>query len=910
MERIDPKTFRTTDNLMTSIHTINNRARLWRIETLSAAQVRNHKRTRSSKHICPTTKFDLGWRTRKFEEAFIDNPDGSEYSDIAILGMRDRNRALHGDMVAFRIKPRSNWVVPDIDYQEWKEAARREDRAKDDKDSHIVTDVLDGVIESVSSCEADDLVLKEGVLPDSTLSRSSTENTEGLDYHHKCCQYEGRSVSTDKAATQLNGSLEIVDDPGNYSGMTSSKQCSYRILSELPLEEWNIPDDCLQKTAEVVGIVERKNSRLAMGRLEVSSASQRYWVKFSPTDSRLPRIMIAASQLPKEFLNRPQDFSQILFIAKILDWNDDSVMAVGEIQKQLGPAGDINVETEGLLLTSSVDVRDFPDEIISSLPSVSPEGGWKIDENEITKRRDLRNEIIFTIDPKTARDLDDALSIRACADIDGYGTPGWEVGVHIADVTYFVLEDTLLDEWAFNRATSVYLVDKVIPMLPRVLCENLCSLQPGVDRLTFSVLWKMDDKANIFDEWFGRTVIRSRVKLAYEHAQDFIENPEKDFHSTEIPEISDGVTVAEIKEKVLQLHAIAKILRQNRRQNGSLQLDQPRLNFALDDETKLPIGVSVYERKESNNLVEEFMLLANIAVAKEIEKHYETTALLRRHPPPKAKPLQNAIRTCNSIGFPISGTSSKELSSALVPFRQNTPLSRLVDQVLSQILMKAMELARYFCTGAVDSRTSYHHYALNVPLYTHFTSPIRRYPDIVVHRLLAAALNYCEPSNRSIAELETIARHCNEKKLIAKRVWETSGEIYLGVMIQRIGPIETRGVVQNVLDAAFDILIFEYGVVKRVYIKDLELSRNPIFQRSSSKLTLFWKTDNGIIEQLIQVCTIVDVVLKGLPESVKFEAVIKPKSSQESPTLFELWCDEQKCSNAECDTNVSSILPG
>ncbi|KAK6051453.1 RNB-like protein [Cooperia oncophora] len=321
-------------------------------------------------------------------------------------------------------------------------------------------------------------------------------------------------------------------------------------------------------------------------------------------------------------------------------------------------------------------------------------------------------------------------------------------------------------------------------MLPRLLCEELCSLNAGVDRLTFSVVWKMDDKANVYEEWFGRTVIRSRVKLTYEHAQDFIENPEKDFSDAEMPEISDNVTVHQLKEKVLQLNSIAKLLRQRRRESGSLQLDQPKLKFALDDDNKSPIGVSIYEAKDSNRLVEEFMLLANMAVARKIERHYRKTALLRCHPPPKTKVLRDALKQCNTLGFPIDGTSSSELSRALAHFRTNCQLSRSINQVLSLILMKAMELARYFCTGSVDSQTKYHHYALNVPFYTHFTSPIRRYPDIIVHRLLAASLNYCEPSGRTVEELEKIAQHCNDKKLTAKKVSESSAETFFAVMVQ------------------------------------------------------------------------------------------------------------------------------
>ncbi|KHJ85385.1 RNB-like protein [Oesophagostomum dentatum] len=359
-----------------------------------------------------------------------------------------------------------------------------------------------------------------------------------------------------------------------------------------------------------------------------------------------------------------------------------------------------------------------------------------------------------------------------------------------------------------------------------------------------------------------------------------------------MPEITDDVTVHQIKEKVLQLHALAKALRLKRSQSGSLQLDQPKLKFALDDETKMPIGVSIYEAKDSNRLVEEFMLLANMAVARKIERHYRKTALLRMHPPPKAKVLREAINLCNNIGFPINGTSSQQLSSALAPFRSNVQLLRSINQVLSLILMKAMELARYFCTGSVESQSSYHHYALNVPFYTHFTSPIRRYPDIIVHRLLAASLDYCEPSKRSVEEIQKIAEHCNDKKLIAKKVSEASAETFFGVLIQRVGPMDAKGVVVNVLDASFDVLLFKYGIIKRVYLNALEMSKEPVFQEDPNRLILYWDTENGKFEQLIQMCTVVDVVLSGLPEPTKFQAVIKPKSMKESPTLAGMWREQ------------------
>ncbi|EYC11246.1 hypothetical protein Y032_0051g2097 [Ancylostoma ceylanicum] len=857
---------------------------------------------------------------RKYEEAFINNPEGSDQTDIAVLGMPDRNRALHGDIVAVRIRPRACWVVNEELYKSWKQSSCA---AVANSSSNKVS----GDAQNVSSAVRNDPPnASSGTLPDDNCSRLVEKEDETCDVPDivlKSVEEQVFEVMETLTTSVVLEQGQLQEMETGCTGVVASsttplrsngdktktvKRKTYRVLSDLPLEDWMLPDSCLQKTAEVVAIVEKKNSRLATGKLELATSTQRQWAKFSPSDSRIPRMMINASQLPNDFFNRPQDFAKFLFVAKIAEWPENSLMAHGNLEKQLGLAGEIDVETEGLLITHEIDTREFSDEVIACLPSVSSESGWQIDQEELAKRRDLRDEIIFTIDPKTARDLDDALSIKPCDDVDGAGKPGWEVGVHIADVSHFVYENTVLDEWASKRANSVYLVHQVVPMLPRLLCEELCSLNAGVDRLTFSVIFKMDDEGNVYDEWFGRSVIRSRVKLTYEHAQDFIENPDKEFSEAEVSEISDGTTVYQIKEKVLQLHSVAKALRAKRSQSGSLQLDQPKLKFALDDETKMPIGVSIYQAKDSNRLVEEFMLLANMAVARKIERHYRKTALLRMHPPPKAKILREAINLCNSIGFPINGTSSQHLSSSLAPFRSNSQLLRSINQVLSMILMKAMELARYFCTGSVESQSCYHHFALNVPFYTHFTSPIRRYPDIIVHRLLAASLNYCEPSQRTVEEIQKIAEHCNDKKLTAKKVSEASAETFFGILIQRVGPMEAKGVVVNVLDAAFDVLLFKYGVIKRVYVNALEMSQEPLFRENPNRLSLYWNTDAGRIEQLIQMCTVVDVVLTGLPEPTKFQAVIKPRPSNESPTLMEMWRERQSHGGDVSDLNFDSLL--
>ena len=381
-------------------------------------------------------------------------------------------------------------------------------------------------------------------------------------------------------------------------------------------------------------------------------------------------------------------------------------------------------------------------------------------------------------------------------------------------MSFFVRRGTALDEIAIERATSTYMVQKVIPMLPRRLCEELCSLNPGEDRLTFSIVWHMSEKGEILDEWKGRGIIRSRVKMAYEHAQDMIEKPNRQWNPSELPPISDGATVEQISAQVNQLHKFALRLRRNRFENGALRLDQVKLQFDLDKETGLPNGYHVHKQRDANKLIEEFMLLANMAIAHHIYVAYPETALLRRHPKPHEKQLEDVIEICKSFGINFNGTSSKTIQESLSQF----PLSSPEREVLVNLTMRPMKNAEYFCTGSVEE-DQYGHYALCVPLYTHFTSPIRRYADVVVHRLLAASLGIDEPLNQDPDGIDMIAGHCNDRKLAAKRASELSNELFFGIFVRESGPLEEDGMVLNVMDQSLDILVPQLGVVKRVYLK-------------------------------------------------------------------------------------------
>uniref|UniRef100_A0AAX7TLQ7 DIS3-like exonuclease 2 n=1 Tax=Astatotilapia calliptera TaxID=8154 RepID=A0AAX7TLQ7_ASTCA len=628
------------------------------------------------------------------------------------------------------------------------------------------------------------------------------------------------------------------------SAVSVEEQCSDR--DEQNNKYQNISGS-INTLVTVVYIVEKKHSRAATGFLK--HLPDKPFALFSPVDHRVPRINVPLADCPEDFSSRPGDYKNTLFICRITDWAADSNFAEGRLAKSLGQAGEIEPETEGILIEYEVDFSEFSDEVLDCLPKNLP---WTIPPEEMRKRRDLRNECIFTIDPATARDLDDALSCKQLPD------GNFEVGVHIADVSYFVEEGNSLDVIASQRATSVYLVQKVIPMLPRLLCEELCSLNPLVDRLTFSVIWTLTPEGKILNEWFGRSIIRSCVKLSYDHAQSMIEAPEKMFSAEELPPVDPMHPIDEVHQAVLNLHTIAKNLRAQRFLGGALRLDQLKLSFALDKETMMPQGCYIYQYRDSNKLVEEFMLLANIATANHIYRKFPELALLRRHPPPKAKMMDELQELCDQLGIKIDLTSAGLLHKSLNTAFGDDEYTSARKEVLTHMCSRPMQMALYFCTGVVKEEQNFKHYALNVPLYTHFTSPIRRYADIIVHRLLAQkSLKHRSQSILSTAEVEKQASHCNDKKALSKKVQELSSELFFGVFVKESGPLDSEAMVMGVLDQSFDVLVLRYGVQKRIYCK------------------------NFLSVQVISVFTLVEVQLKSDDAPLKYSAVLKrPEDSE------------------------------
>lgn len=776
---------------------------------------------------------------KKYHEAFIPSPDGIR--DIFIDGVVARNRALNGDIVVVKLLPKDQWKV-------------------------IKPDGCDNETEANRNSSGPSVLCDPG-----KGDASSPDIVIEAQFDNNDLQNEQESV-TELQDLKL---LSLGD-----KNARDAEAAGAHLVKQEDSSKTNDPDQFLQKTAKVVFILERKHSRAATGFIRLlpdrNSELFKKCAMFSPVDHRVPRAYVALADCPPDFPTRPEDYSNTLFICSIIDWKEDSNFAIGRLAQSLGQAGEIEPETEGILTEYGVDFSDFPPEALQCLPQCLP---WAIPPAELAKRRDLREECIFTIDPSTAKDLDDALSCKMLPD------GNFEVGVHIADVSYFVTEGTALDEVASKRATSVYLVQKVIPMLPKLLCEELCSLNPMTDRLTFSVIWKLTPEGKILDEWFGRTVICSCTKLSYDHAQSLIENPEKVFTVAELPPVSPQHSVHEIHQAVLSLHHIAKQLRRQRFEDGALRLDQLKLSFTLDKESGMPQGCYVYQYRDSNKLVEEFMLLANMAVAHQIYRAFPAQALLRRHPAPQTKMLNDLSEFCSQMGLEIDCSSAGALQKSLMEAFGADKYADARKEVLTNMFSRPMQMAVYFCAGMLEDKTLFRHYALNVPLYTHFTSPIRRFPDIMVHRLLSASLDSGLAPRKRLEDIQKQADHCNDRKMASKRVQELSADLFFAVFVKECGPLESEAMVMGVLSEAFDVLVLRFGVQKRIYCNALPLVGFQ-FQKVGKKpqLTLVWEPESlekDAVPQVITIFTLVDVVLKSDSGPLKYSAVLKRPDGEE-----------------------------
>ncbi|KAJ3445228.1 exosome complex exonuclease rrp44 [Anaeramoeba flamelloides] len=451
------------------------------------------------------------------------------------------------------------------------------------------------------------------------------------------------------------------------------------------------------------------------------------------------------------------------------------------------------IESELILIENQVRYSPFCKEVLDCLPLKQEK--WQIPPEEIKKRKDLREYNIFSIDPPGCKDIDDALHVIPLQN------GNYEVSVHIADVTYFGKEGTAVDIEASERCTTVYLVDRRIDMLPPLLGENLCSLHEKVERLAFSCIWELTPQSEIVNTLYGRTVIKSKAALSYGQAQFRKDNLK----------MND-----QISKDIRNLNMLAKNLRAKRVQDGALQLASPEVHFSLDSVTQEPLDVEIYKIKEVNHLVEEFMLLANISVAKKIQATFPSSAMLRRHPSPRDGAFDNLLACLANVNCSLNIESSKALADSLdkCHLKSNPYFNTLVRILTTRCMTQAV----YFSSGTVEY-SDYWHYGLASPIYTHFTSPIRRYADVVVHRMLAASIGISSISKRlsNKYEVEKIAKVINHCHRMAQSASRDSISLHSLIFFKE-KLMDEDGYVINVKKNAFIVLVPHYGVEGIIYV--------------------------------------------------------------------------------------------
>ena len=554
-----------------------------------------------------------------------------------------------------------------------------------------------------------------------------------------------------------------------------------------------------QPTARVVGIIKR-NWRQYVGHVDkdsVKSTSKQsrsqQTVFLVPMDKRIPKIRVRTRQAGELLGKR--------VLVTIDSWDRDSRYPVGHFVRSLGELESKGAETEALLLEFDVQYRPFPKTVLDCLPAEGHD--WKVPESLADPgwngRKDLRDLLICSIDPPGCVDIDDALHARPLPN------GNFEVGVHIADVSHFVKPKNAMDKEASMRGTTVYLVDKRIDMLPMLLGTDLCSLKPYVERYAFSVLWEITPDADIVSSNFTKSVIRSREAFSYEQAQI---------------RIDDKSQQDDLIKGMRTLLMLSKKLRQKRMDAGALNLASPEVKVQTESETSDPVDVQTKQLLDTNSLVEEFMLLANISVAGKIYEAFPQTALLRRHAaPPKTnfEELGNQLKV--KRGMELRTESSKALADSLDTCVD--PAEPFFNTLVRIMATRCMMSAEYFCSGT-QAYPEFRHYGLASEIYTHFTSPIRRYADLETHRQLAAAVDYeqLDPSLHSKAKLETVCKDINVRHRNAQMAGRASIEYYVGQALKgRV--IDEEGFVMKIFSNGFVIFVPRFGIESLIRLRDL-----------------------------------------------------------------------------------------
>lgn len=502
-------------------------------------------------------------------------------------------------------------------------------------------------------------------------------------------------------------------------------------------------------------------------------------------------------------INGAEDGDKV--VAKLTDWPENSKNPFGKITQVLGKPGDHDTEIHSILLEYGLPY-EFPKEVEEEAQELSIE----ITADEIAKRRDMRSDLTFTIDPKDAKDFDDALSFTILEN------GNYEIGIHIADVSHYVQPKTILNDEAYDRATSVYLVDRVVPMLPEMLSNGVCSLRPNEEKLTFSAVFEMNDKAIIKKQWFGRTVTYSDKRFAYEEAQAIIES-KGNVIPEEVSLTGESYTVDDaIVEATLKLDALAKKMRSKRMKSGAISFDRVEVKFNLDEDAN-PVGVFFKESKDANKLIEEFMLLANKKVAEFIgkgagNKPTNNTFIYRTHDEPNIEKLASLQNIVSKFGYKID-TQTRESTSQTLNKLLKDVHGKGEANLVETLAIRSMSKAEY-------TTQNIGHYGLAFDYYSHFTSPIRRYPDVMTHRLLQHYLD--GGKSPKMETYEERCKHSSKMEELAAKAERDSIKYMQIKYMQDHKDTEFEGVVSGVTEWGIYVEILENKCEGMVRIRDIK----------------------------------------------------------------------------------------
>ncbi|OHT46516.1 ribonuclease R [Flavobacterium tructae] len=562
---------------------------------------------------------------------------------------------------------------------------------------------------------------------------------------------------------------------------------------------------------EVISVIERNKTEF-VGVIDIQA-------NFAFVSTANPK-MYTDIFIPKDKLGEAENGDVVL--VGIEDWPKRADSPFGSVLRVLGKPGEHNTEIHAILAEYGLPA-DFPVEVEVYAQKIDT----SIQEAEIAKRRDMRDTLTFTIDPKDAKDFDDALSFKKLEN------GNYEIGIHIADVSYYLEEGTILDDEAYQRATSVYLVDRVVPMLPEVLSNFACSLRPNEEKYTFSAIFEVSPTAQVINQWFGRTVIYSDQRFAYEEAQYIIETKDNTI-PVDISITGESYTVSdEITEATLKLDELAKILRRKRMANGAISFDKVEVKFNLDEEGE-PEGVYFKISKDANHLIEEFMLLANRKVAEYIGKQ-KKTFVYRIHDEPNEDKLIAMQTLIAKFGYKIDFRNKGDISKSLNALMEEVN-GKKEQNLIDTLAIRSMSKAKY-------STENIGHYGLAFDYYSHFTSPIRRYPDVMVHRLL----QYYLDNGASVDEeaYETKCLHCSNMESLATNAERDSIKYMQVKYMQDHQDEEFLGVISGVTEWGIYVEIVSNKCEGMVRIREI---KDDYYTFDEKQYALVGATSNSILQ--------------------------------------------------------------